>query len=72
VFSKYPTFVKDHHLCDLLCDSLRMAVSGTEPFDLDQLIELDMDVHASLERGAIASLSTMADSLPGLALSPPF
>src|SRR5882762_2161720 len=68
VFSKYPIFVKDHHLCDFVCDSLRMAVSGTEPFDLDQLIELDMDVHHHWSAVPIASLSTMADSLPGLGI----
>jgi chemotaxis protein MotA len=68
VFSKYPAFVKDHHLCDFVCDSLRMAVSGTEPFDLDQMIETDMDSHHHWGSVPIASLSTMADSLPGLGI----
>jgi chemotaxis protein MotA len=68
VLSKYPAFVKDHHLCDFVCDSLRMAVSGTEPFDLDQLLELDMDIHHHWSAVPIASLSTMADSLPGLGI----
>jgi chemotaxis protein MotA len=45
-----------------------MAVSGTEPFDLDQLLEMDMDVHHHWGAMPIASLSTMADSLPGLGI----
>ena len=45
-FSKYPTFLKDHHIRDFVCDTMRMAISGgIEPFDLDQMIELDMEVH---------------------------
>ena len=68
VFSKYPAFLSDHHLCDFVCDSLRMAVSGTEPFDLDQILEMDMDSHHHWGNVPIASLSTMADSLPGLGI----
>src|SRR5579862_3767397 len=28
VFSKYPAFLKDHHVVDFVCDSIRMASSG--------------------------------------------
>ena len=69
VFSKYPKFLKDHHALDFVCDTLRMAASGgVEPFDVDQMMELDMEVH---HHGALlptTALSTMADSLPGLGI----
>lgn len=69
IFSKYPAFVKDHHSKDFVCDTLRMAVSGgIEPFDIDQMLELDMDVHHHGASQPIAALSTMADSLPGLGI----
>jgi chemotaxis protein MotA len=68
VFSKYASFTKDHHIRDYVCDTLRMAVSGSEPFDLDQLLELDMEVHHHGAGLPIASLSTMADALPGLGI----
>lgn len=68
VFSKYPAFLKDHHARDYICDTLRMAVSGTEAFDLDQILDLDMEVHHHNAAQPIASLSTMADSLPGLGI----
>jgi chemotaxis protein MotA len=68
VFSKTASFVKNHHYCDYVCDTLRMAISGSEPFDLDQLLELDMDVHHHETLIPIASLSTMADALPGLGI----
>jgi chemotaxis protein MotA len=69
VFSKYPAFLKDHHALAFVCDSIRMASSGSiEPFDADQMIELDMDVHHHEATLPVAALSTMADSLPGLGI----
>src|SRR5450755_4226947 len=68
VLSKNPAFIKDHHVRDFFCDSMRMAISGTEAFDLDQILELDMEVHHHQSSIPIASLSTMADSLPGLGI----
>ena len=69
IFSKYPSFLKDHHALAFVCDSIRMASSGSiEPFDADQMIELDMDVHHHEAALPVAALSTMADSLPGLGI----
>src|SRR2546426_8847960 len=69
ILSKYPAFTKDHHIRDFVCDTMRMAVSGgVEPFDLDQMMELDMDVHHHDATQPVQALSTMADSLPGLGI----
>ncbi|MGB8011384.1 MAG: flagellar motor stator protein MotA [Terriglobales bacterium] len=68
VFSKHPKFIKDHHICAFVCDTLRMAVTGADPFDLDQLLDLDMEVEHHDAGQPIAALSTMADSLPGLGI----
>ena len=69
IFSKYESFVKDHHAVAFVCDTMRMAVSGgVEVFDLDQMLEADMDVHHHGASEPVTSLSTMADSLPGLGI----
>src|SRR5882724_7177731 len=69
IFKKYPAFLKDHHALAFVCDSLRMAASGgIEPFDADQMMEIDMDVHHHGATLPVAALSTMADSLPGLGI----
>jgi chemotaxis protein MotA len=69
VFSKYPKFLKDHHALHFVCDTIRMAAGGgVEPFDVDQMMELDMDVHHHGTAQPIAALSTMADALPGLGI----
>jgi chemotaxis protein MotA len=69
LFSKYPKFLKDHHAVDFICDTLRMFISsGTDPFELDQMMELDMEVHHHESGLPIAALSSTADALPGLGI----
>jgi chemotaxis protein MotA len=69
LLSKYTDFVKDHHAVNFLCDTMRMAISGgIEAFDLDQMLESDLDVHHHEAGQPAAALNTMADSLPGLGI----
>ncbi len=69
VFSKYPKFLKDHHALHFLCDTLRLFISGgIEPFELDQLMELDMEVHHQEAHDPVNALSSTADALPGLGI----
>jgi len=68
IFTKYPKFLKDHHIRDFLCDTLRMAITGVEAFDLDQLLELDMEVHHHEATQPATAMSTVADTLPGLGI----
>ena len=58
--------IDDLDALDFVCDTIRMAASGgVESFDVDQMMELDMDVHHAGALLPTAALSTMADSLPG-------
>ncbi len=69
IFKKYPDFLKDHHVQSFLCDTLRMAITGgVEPFDMDQMMELDMEVHHHEAMAPIQALTTVADALPGLGI----
>ncbi|HTR23222.1 MAG TPA: flagellar motor stator protein MotA [Terriglobales bacterium] len=69
LFSKYKDFTANHHLRDFVCDTMRMAVSGgVEVFDIDQMLDSDMEVHHHGAGQPVAALSTMADSLPGLGI----
>ena len=69
IFKKYPDFLKDHHVCDFVCDTLRMAITGgVDPFDMDQMMERDMEVHHHGAVAPISSLTTVADALPGLGI----
>lgn len=68
ILSKNALLIKNHHLRDFFCDTMRMAITGMEPFELDQLLELDLEVHHHESNQPITALSTMADSLPGLGI----
>ncbi len=69
LFSKYESLAKDHHAVAFLCDTMRMAISGgVEIFDLDQMLEADMEVHHHEASEPVSALTTMADSLPGLGI----
>jgi len=69
VFKKYAFVMNDHHVLDFICDTLRMAMTGTvSHFDLDQMVELDLEVHHQEVGAPIAALSTVADALPGLGI----
>jgi chemotaxis protein MotA len=69
VFSKYPKFMKSGHALHFLCDTLRMALSGAvDPLDIDQMMEVDLEVHHREAHEPIAALTTMADALPGLGI----
>jgi chemotaxis protein MotA len=69
LFANYQDFVKDHHAVAFVCDTMRMAVSGgVEVFDLDQMLDADMEVHHHEASEPVSALSTMADALPGLGI----
>jgi chemotaxis protein MotA len=69
IFSKYPDFLKDHHGTAFVCDTMRMAVTGgVKPFDLDQMMELDLEVHHHSSLAPTHALTSVADALPGLGI----
>ena len=68
-FTAFPGVIKDHHVLAFICDTLRTASSGAvDPFDIDQMMELDMDIHHHQAAQPVAALSTVADALPGLGI----
>jgi chemotaxis protein MotA len=68
LFAKGPRVFKNHHVRDFVCDSMRMAITGVDAFDLDQMLDLDLEVHHHQAALPTAALSSMADSLPGLGI----
>ena len=69
ILSKYPNFLKDHHGKAFVCDTMRMAVTGgVKPFDLDQMMELDLEVHHHSSLAPTQAMNSVADALPGLGI----
>ena len=69
IFQANPAFLNQQHICDFVCDTLRLAVSNNaEPFSVDQMLELDMEVRHHGATESAGALSAMADSIPGLGI----
>jgi chemotaxis protein MotA len=69
IFSKYPTFVKNHHAVHFVCDTLRMSISGgVGAFELDQMMEMDIEGHHHEALEPAHALNSVADALPGLGI----
>lgn len=68
-FRSNPSFLNDHAAVDFVCDTLRTGlVGGVETFDVDQMLELDMEVHHKEAHLPVAALATAADAMPGLGI----
>ena len=69
IFSKYPAFVKNHHAVHFVCDTLRMSISGgVGAFELDQMMEMDIESHHHEALEPAHALNSVADALPGLGI----
>lgn len=69
LFSNYPKLLKNQHVLDFFCDTVRMSISGgVTPLEMDQLMELDLEVQHHEHAEPVASLTTVADALPGLGI----
>jgi chemotaxis protein MotA len=68
-FAAFPEIVKDVASRNFICDTMRMALmGGVEAFDVDQMMEADIEVHSHEHEQSVGALSTVADSLPGLGI----
>jgi chemotaxis protein MotA len=69
ILRKYPSFVKNHHAVDFLCDSMRMLVSGgISPFDLESLMDSDIATHHEEVAKPVAMVAKVGDALPGFGI----
>jgi chemotaxis protein MotA len=69
IFKKAPTLLANHHALSFLCDTLRTMVSGSsDPHELDDLMEKDLETMHEEELTAPAALTSLGDSLPGLGI----
>ena len=69
LFTKYKSLMSNHHALHFICDTLRMSISGgVGHFEIDQMMELDMEVHHHEADEPVHALNSMSDALPGLGI----
>jgi chemotaxis protein MotA len=69
IMSRYPKFLARHHSVAFLSDSIKVIiVGGMNAHDLEALMDEDLHIHHEDERGPSATLTKVADALPGLGI----
>ncbi|MCB1906369.1 MAG: flagellar motor stator protein MotA [Rhodocyclaceae bacterium] len=69
IFSKYPNFMADHHAVDFLTDYLRMMVGGNlNAFEIENLMDAEMETHHQEAHGPAHIVSKVADSTPAFGI----
>jgi chemotaxis protein MotA len=69
VFKKYPAVLRHHHAITFLCDSLRLVLVGSvPPYDLEALMDGEIDVHHEQESMPVSALQKVSDALPGIGI----
>ena len=69
ILKKYPTFMKNHHALDFISDTMKVIIMGGVPaYDLEDLMDVDLEAHHHEVSQVPAALSRVADGLPGLGI----
>lgn len=69
VFSKYPSISRDHHVIDFITDYLRIMVGGNlNPFEIEALMDQELETHHKEAEVAPAVISKTADALPAFGI----
>jgi chemotaxis protein MotA len=69
IFGQYPKFVHNHHAVKFLTDSIKVIIlGGVSPYDLEALMDEDLEVHHHEEMKPSSTLTKVSDSLPGLGI----
>jgi chemotaxis protein MotA len=69
IFSKYPTFLKQHHAVDFLADTGRIIVmGGVPPYEIESLMDADIETHHEESARPVSVLTKVGDAMPGLGI----
>jgi chemotaxis protein MotA len=69
VFSKNPFLLKNHHALYFFTDTMKLLLGGgVPPYDLEAMLEADLESHHAEEAHAPALIQKMGDALPGLGI----
>lgn len=69
IFTRYPLVNKDHHVIEFICDYLRIMIVGDmTSYELDNLMDIELETHHEEISKPGMALTKVADSLPGFGI----
>ena len=69
IFQKFPTFAKNHHAVEFMCDYLRMVTLGTNVVhEMEALIDEELETHHQESERIVSAVQALADGTPALGI----
>lgn len=69
LFTKYPSFLKNHEAVHFLTDTLKVIIAGgVPPHELEALMDTDIETHHEEAHKLPGVLSKVSDAMPGLGI----
>ena len=69
LFTKYPSFLHDHHAVTFLCDYLRLLTLGTDNHhEMETLMDEDLATHREEHHAIAGAIQNVADAMPALGI----
>jgi chemotaxis protein MotA len=69
IFQKFPTFSKNHHAVEFMCDYLRMVTLGTrDVHEMEALMDEEIETHHQESERVVAAIQSLADGTPALGI----
>ena len=69
IFSKYPSFLDNHHALDFFCDSLKLVINyNSKPEDVEQAMNAEIDAHHAESHIPSGAINRVADAMPAVGI----
>lgn len=69
IFQEHPRFLQNHHAVAMLCDTLKVLLTGTvENHHLDDILTLDLERHHHEALSGPTAIAKVADAMPGFGI----
>jgi chemotaxis protein MotA len=69
LFNNFPSFMRNHHAVEFMCDYLRMITLGTRvPHEMEALMDEELETHHQESERLVNAIQALADGTPALGI----
>jgi len=69
LFNAFPTFAKNHHAVEFVCDYMRMVTMGSNNVhEMDALMDEELETHHQEQERLVSAMQAVADGTPALGI----
>jgi len=69
LFNAFPTFAKNHHAVEFVCDYMRMVTLGSNNVhEMEALMDEELETHHQEQERVVSAMQSLADGTPALGI----